>query len=212
MIRIDHRLPSTLNVSINMPDPERIANNAVRSALELAVMRYEGWLEAHRQVQGAGAAAAEAKNKVRSLAADAAFAGAPIPLGLRSLDGDAAGILEDAKVAMVAAEDAYTRAWQGLVAAIDANRETWRATLLKDADRALNFLAAARKSLEAADAEATAVFGVLTMLDREPENGYSRPVIGAVPQEIHVSQAMPHLTDAIGSMVSTIGKHRGQGD
>ena len=209
MIRIDKRLETGLNVGILMPDPDKIACEPVRRALELAMTRHERMENGHRELQAAVNARTDAINKVRTTARDAAIAGEDVPTArLRQNETDAEAAVTDARLALTAFEAAYVHAWQGLVAAIEANKETWRATLMKDANRALNLLAAARKSVETADAEATAVFSVLSMFERDQTNE-RRPVVFSAPQAIHISLAMPHLADAIGSAVREIEKHRG---
>ena len=209
MIQISHRLVTGLNLGITMPDPDKIACEPVRIALDLAMIRYDRMNNGQRELQAAVNARTEAVNNVRTMAREAAIAGEDVPTAhLRQSKTDAEAAVIDAELALAAFEAAYTHAWQGLVAAIEANKETWRATLEKDARRALNLMAAARKSVETADAEATAVFGVLSMFEYN-QTHEPRPVVFSSPQTIHISQAMPHLTDAIGSVVGGIEKHRG---
>jgi hypothetical protein len=204
---LEHRLSTGLNLAVAMPDSEKIANAPVRKALELTIQRFNEMHASIRRLQVALEARHEADTAVRVTAGDAWTADGKIPPNLRSGIAVAEEELADARVEAMATETAYAHAWRGLSASIDANRDAWRVALLKDADRALTLMATARKSVEAADAEATAVLGMLGMLERS-EEGETRPVGTPAPQAIHVSLALPHVADAIVSVANAIEKHR----
>ena len=204
MIQLTERGVTGSNLNVTMPHPDKIANGAIRTALEVAIDRHASVRESRRCRDAKQDTLARVRGEVETEAAELLIEGVKLPKGMRKAIKAAEDDYEEAQLEANAATTAYAHAYTGLVAVVDANADAWRAAALKDAARALNLVAAARKSLETADAEALSAFGVLGMLNLNKTRDRSTLVLAGAPQALYTSQALLQLTDAIGVLVSTL--------
>lgn len=208
MINIIERTANGVALHTNLPEPTQITVPKIRKAVEHVVDRHALLVEVRRNRNAAERAIIDAKSEVERVAAEAMIAEGKVPKGIRKAVKQAKEDHDDLEVEAVAAEAAFVDAYRKLVAVIEANAAEWRTIVLKDAERALNLIAAARKTLEQADAEATIAFGVLGMLHAGDEAGAVRPVLSDTPQKVYVGLALEPLSDAIGQTNAKLEAYR----
>lgn len=198
-VTINERGTNNTSRLITMPDPELIAVPLIAKAVVRVREVHAQLRDARRARDAAQADVTRAENELETEAAAGVIESGKMPKGLRKAVKAAEEKLTDAKDEVKATAAAFDHAYSQLLAAIEANAPAWRAAALKDAERAVNLITAARKSLEEADRAASDAFGVLGMLTLGEERGGVRPVLEDTPQKLFVSMALPHLTDAIGA-------------
>lgn len=192
---------------VSLPDAEKIPIPAIRKAAEDCQRSHAALKDARRARDASDVAVMNAKNHLETEAASSMIETGKVPKGLRKAVKAAEEAQADAAVEALAAYVAFEHFHGTLVAVIDANEAAWYAVALKDAERSLNLITAARKSLEKADIEAANAYGVLGMLTHNRTN-ISAPLIRQAPQSIFVSQALPLLTDAIGVTYTKLEEYK----
>jgi hypothetical protein len=207
MLHINERTPVG-NLFVSLPDPEQITNAKVREAAEKTRDIHAKLRDARRAQNAADNAVIAAENAVEVQAAEAMIKSGKMPKGLRRAVREAEEALVDSQDLTLAYQAAFADSYRTLVAVIEANAEKWRADLLKDAERSVNLLAAARRSAVNADREATAAFGLLGMLAAAETNGAVRPVIGEAPHTVFVGMALEPLGEAIGKTALRLEAYR----
>lgn len=201
---LSERTFTGLSLNVVLPDPDKIANEPIRKALELTIKSYTNMEGIRQERNAAKNELGQAKGKAELEAAQMMIEGGKLPKGMRKAIKAAEEVYEDSELEAGAATTAYHHSYNVLVAVVEANGAAWRVEALKDATRSLNLLAAARKSLENATAEASTALGILGMLNLNKTREAPLLALARGPHEVYLSQALPLLTDAIGVVVSTI--------
>ncbi|MFE1644924.1 hypothetical protein ACFM35_05015 [Microbacterium sp. P01] len=191
-------------IFLTAPNPELIPVPAIAKAWGDTIAAHGALRDARRSAVSLDEEVRLATERAELAATEEQIANGKVPKGLRRAIRTAEDDLEDAKLAVVAAERALLHFATVFRGTIDVHASEWHKLAVAEAESAIGAVTSHRRSIVNANIKLAGALDAITLIERN--DGIIAPT-GSVATVV-VDEALARLTDAIGEGVSDVRRHK----